>query len=251
MSATLQPAVPANTVPVPDVTALMPRVTQVSDLLQLRVSDEETAKRAGVGLDIITAIREEPKLVELDKACGAAHALHKYLTGLRGQVINPLDQVDKHLRRELGEFQARREREAKALQEKLQREAEEKAREEQARQEEERDPWEEEQTITAVQVSVPQIAPPALPISGLGVKKKPTTATLEGFEEKGVFCEGFKKLVQHIAAKIAAGDESALQYLQPNMTALTQTARQWGKKITEERLPGVVVIDDAKTVSRK
>lgn len=244
-TAALEHKAPANTVPVPDVTALMPRVVHLSELLKLHVTDDETAKLAGEGIETCAQIRAEEKLVELDKACRAANALHKYLTGLRGSVVDPLDTVDRYLRTQLANFQQRRERAAKELEEKLKREQEEKTR----AQEEERDPWDEEEH--AIPATIPHISVPALPVAGLGLKKKPTTAIIEGFEERGVVSEGFIKLVTHIAIEAAAGDTSLMVYLLPNQTALTQAARQWGKKITEERLPGVIVIDDAKTISRK
>ena len=205
----------------PDTLDLQPRLIKLSDYTNLRVTDAATLALAKEGMDAAAALIEEANK-KFGKPCKDAHDLHKSLVGLRDGFLTPAKSLDEYLRKQVLAYDTKLERENQALKDRLQ-----------AKSEEDRAPWEDAVTIP--------LRPAKLPVTGLGIKRKPLRAE--------VF--SLRSLVLSIAQRIQEGDNSGLVYLLPDLGAIAADARKWGRPITESRLPGVRIIDDEKTVSRK
>jgi hypothetical protein len=185
-------------------------------------------------LGVVNTIFEEP--------VSAANKIHKFLTGLRGQLSAKAEAVDKHTRQQVSAYLKRIEDERLALQRRLQAEADAKAAEaaraqreaiERKRKEELANamPWEIEAVAAKVAEPVEvkpafvpsvYVAPTAAP-TGIATRNKPWTYELESLHE---------------LVKAAAADPTLLEALQINDKYLKMKAREMGESLGK-RFPGV------------
>jgi hypothetical protein len=231
-----------TTISTPDTSELQPRILALEELRNLKITDAATLQAAKDGIDACAELQKHETLTKISTACAEANSLHKTLTALRDSFLDPIESISRYLRGTVARYLEDQERLA------LERHLQEQAELADKQAEEERDPWEQAPEPSSVKVS---LAPSKPLVTGLSLRKLPKKAEIVGYAEKGVFSEGFKLLVLAAAEKLKQGDDSMLVFLEPNGVALTARAREWGKKIFEERIPGVVVIDDKKTVSRR
>jgi len=219
-----------TTIQHPETEALEARVIDLSESFrQYRITNDDDLRKVKETLDVIAEFSGDKELIELSTACSEADSLHHRLVGLRDKVLKPLATLEKYLRGEVASYLDTQERRHKELVAKLQ----EAANAEHAAVVEELDPWEEPPAPAPATIA---LAVPKPAVSGLSLRRKPIRA--EVYDMKAL-----------VAA--AAKDDALLQFLYPDVSALTARARSWGKKITEERIPGVRVVDDEKTVSRR
>jgi hypothetical protein len=216
--------------PYPETEALEARIVEFSESYrQFRITSDDDLRKAKLGLDTIAAMKADPDFVDLIQACTEADRLHDRLVARRDKVLKPLNLADKYLRGEIASYLDTQEQRHKALLTKLQEAADVKRKQEEA----ELPPWEEAPAHPPTPIA---LAPAPQAVSGLSRRRLPSRTEVIDF-----------KALVHGAAK----DDSLLKFLSPNLPALTEIGRAWGKKITEERIPGVRVVDDKKTVSRR
>ena len=229
-------------------------VVSFQTILALRVTDDKTCTQATEAVRMAKGYISAVK-AKFEKVVALAFATHRSLTGMQNEFTAPAEAVEKHCRKEIEDYLARKKREELAMQAKLQREAEERAKAEaeakrqaeiQAVQEAADDvaPWEQEEAQAKVAeiaakplvVETPQVVlcPVAPQVEGLGTRKgKPTYEVTD-----------FAALV-----RAAAANPALLDYLQVNDAMVKAKLKTVGEKIGDF-IPGITFKRDTNIVIR-
>lgn len=205
------------------------------DILRISVKDDATAELAADGARQAEEYKQEVAQV-FEAPTAFFFKVHRWLTGARGELTKPADDVIAHNKQQTAAYLRHREQERRELEAKLQREAAEHAkaeaeriRKEQAEQKAKEELWDflapEPEPVV---VAVPQVVVPHTPAPA-GIKEKRKPWTFQVYD-----------LVAFMKAAIA--DPTLLEYIDAdnflNKKMMKAKAQQMGADL-EKRFPGV------------
>jgi hypothetical protein len=230
------PELKPTTIPAPDLQSL--KVIQFEPMLLERVTDPESLATAR---DHYRQAKDYCESVDnlLKGPTAAAHKLHKFFTGLSGQLKATAEAVQRHCRKEADDYEDREEAKRAALQAELDRQNREQADREQAERLASAMPWELAELL-AEEPPLPAavIIAPSEPTPGIRRSNKPLSYEVTN-----------KRLLLESVLDLAKTDPDVLDAIEINDAYFKAKVKEMGTSIAK-RFPGIEAVQGKRTSFR-